>query len=65
MPQDIETYVKAAGRAFAEQLRFELRPWQPTTDAEELGRCATQIVGRDLTGVGHPDGSMEGMHEGA
>ena len=52
MPREIEIYVRAAGQAFAEQLRLETDHWQPNTGPEDLGRWAALPVLRVPT---HPE----------
>ena len=59
MARDVETFVKTAGRAFAEQLRRELAHWQPTTGPEDLGRGAALAVVRDLRGAGLSGGAAK------
>ena len=42
--EEFESFVVAAGAAFADQLRRELGEWLPTLDSEELGRWAAAEV---------------------
>ncbi len=46
---EFETYVSAAGAAFAHQLRKELGQWLPALDPAELGKWAAESVLADTS----------------